>query len=83
MKTLTRNDVSLFIFTDSVPLILDTENTKVGNPLEYIIGDCNSNNSEIHLNVTIPDGWACAKYLFDGVTWSDNPDWFDPDVIPE
>ena len=82
MKTLCINETkfSLYIFEDTQTVIQTTDNTIVGDPIEWIIGDCNSENSTVYENVTLPDDWKGGKYLFDGSTWSKNPDYIEPSV---
>lgn len=84
MKTLTRENLSLYLFDDSKSLTITDDNIVVGDPVEFIIGDCNSENTTLHENVVnSPSDWANCKYLFDGTTWTLNPDWVDPDAEPE
>jgi hypothetical protein len=77
MKTITRNtnNFSMYIFEDDVPITVKA--TSIITP-NFIIGDLNSGNSTMHENVTPPDDWANCKYIFDGTTWSANPNWTEP-----
>jgi hypothetical protein len=70
----------LYSFEDTQIVIQTTENTIVGDPIEFLIGDCNSKNSIVYENVTLPNDWKPSKYLFDGSTWSKNPDYIEPPV---
>ena len=83
MKTLTKDNVSVFIFDDAEVLSIAEETITVGDPAKLIIGDCGSSNSVLHENVTPPEDWVGRKYLFDGTNWSLNPDWSDPTVEEE
>lgn len=80
MKTITfkSNNASIYIFDDAVELIVSNENIVVGNPVQFVIADCNTSNIDLHENVTPPQDWAGHKYLFDGSNWSVNPNWIDP-----
>jgi hypothetical protein len=81
MKTIVRKEknVSLYIFPDEAPIITDGPyGFQVGMPAELLISDCKPDNAVVHENVTAPDDWVGCKYLFDGTTWTPNPDWVDP-----
>ena len=83
MKTLTKDNKSLYLFDNDKALSITAESITVGNPIEFIIGDCNSSNTELHAGVTPPADWAGGKYFFDGTTWTENPDWVDPATLEE
>lgn len=83
MKTITKNDLSLYLFEDDKALTITAEDIAVGNPVEFTIADCNSLNTELHADVTPPEDWTGGKYHFDGTTWTLNPDWVDPDLAEE
>ena len=83
MKTLTKENVSIYLFDDDKSLMLTPDNISVGDPVEFMIGDCSSNNTVLHEGVTAPDDWTGHKYNFDGTTWTQNPDWVDPDASEE
>lgn len=83
MKTLTKNNLSLYLFEDAEVLEITTENISVGNPAKLVIWDCNSNNTELHHGVTLPQDWRGGKYFFDGVDWALNPNWIDPQTLEE
>lgn len=80
MKTLVsrKNGLSLYIFNDDVYVEPNSAQVNVGEPLEFSIADCNAFNAALHENVTPPEDWAGCKYLFDGATWTLNPNWVDP-----
>jgi hypothetical protein len=46
--------------------------------LDEIICDMNSSNSTVHTGVTQPADWRGGKYLFDGTTWTSNPNYTEP-----
>ena len=76
MKTIIFNNsnLSVHLFEDNDTLTMSTDNIICPN---FIIGDMNSNNATIYEDVTPPEDWRKAKYLFDGSTWSDSPNWED------
>ena len=78
MKTLTKDNVSVYLFEDNKSVALGSDSTIVGDPEEFIISDCNSSNSVMNTNVTAPEDWAGGKYDFDGTTWSLNSDYVEP-----
>jgi hypothetical protein len=77
MQTITFNDttISAYLFSDEDDLTATTTNTISPH---FAIGDMNSTNSTIHKNVTSPNLWQGGNYLFDGATWTLNPNWTDP-----
>jgi hypothetical protein len=83
MKTIVRQgtDVSLYLFADTETVNIGTEKTTIGNPVRFIVGDCQSSNVILCESVTKPTGWVGGKYLYttdDG--WTLNPNWVDPDA---
>jgi hypothetical protein len=78
MKTLTKNNLSLYVFDDSKTLTITEDNIIVGDPADFIISDCNSNNTVLHENVTEPEDWRGCKYLFVDGVWSISPNWEEP-----
>lgn len=79
MKTLTRNDLSLYIMSDDMPVVLGATTIEVGAPLEFIIGDCSVNDTVLHENVTPPEDWIGGKYLYKDTVWELNPLWEEPE----
>jgi hypothetical protein len=81
MQTITFNDsnISTNVFEDG-----DTLTSGAGGIVcpNFIIGDMNSSNATIHTGVTPPGDWHSAKYLFDGTTWTANPNWTPP-IVPD
>lgn len=83
MKTITRNDnnVSIYLFDDATYVDIQADKTIVGDPVQFIIDDCNDSNTTLFENVSNPENWQGWKYLYtesDG--WVLNPDWIDPDA---
>jgi hypothetical protein len=85
MKTLVKAGKSIYLFDEAKVVVITADNITVGNPPEFIIGDCSSTNTVLHEGVTAPSDWIGGKYLFDGEVWEINPNWIDPeaDVVEE
>ena len=75
MKTLCKNNVSIYSFEDTKPVSLNTNNITVGEPVDLTISDCSASDTTLYTDVTTPADYVGGKYLFDGTTWSDNPAW--------
>lgn len=69
MKTLTKNNLSLYIFEDGENVTI--ENNRVVTD-GLIIGDLNAGNAVLHEGVTAPDNWKGSRYFFDGTDWTLN-----------
>jgi len=86
MKTIveTSSGLSKYLLADDVTITATADNITVGDPAQFIIGDLNSTTVTVTDNVTnAPDDWTGNKYLFDGTTWTLNPDWVDPTLDDE
>ena len=89
MKTITRNgtNISLYLFDDETEVIIDATKTTVGNPVQFYVDDCNTDNATLFTGVTNPSEWTGWKYFYtDEDGWILNPDWIQPidePVIPE
>lgn len=83
MKTLVKipENVSLYLFANDKPVVIGGD-VIVGEPVEFIISDCDAGNSVMYENVTAPNDWAGCKYLFDGTNWTLNPGYIPPKPIP-
>lgn len=83
MKTITRKstNVSLYLFNDDVVVDVKSNEIVIGNPPEFIIGDCDSSNAVLFENVSNPEDWQGWKYLYtESGGWVLNPDWIDPNA---
>ena len=83
MKTIveTATGLSKYLLDDSVTITANSDHIVVGDPPEFIVADLNSSNATITENVTnAPSDWTGNKYTFDGTTWTQNPDWVDPNA---
>lgn len=80
MKTIVRNasGLSLYLFNDEVRLTVGPLHIVVGDPVHFIIGDCNESNVTIYAGIDAPSDWAGGKYLYADAKWSLNPDYVDP-----
>jgi len=84
VKTITQNGTNLskYLFADDKPVDIQADRINVGSPdnLDFIVGDLNSGNSTLYENVTdAPSDWSGDKYAYDGTTWTQNPDWVEPE----
>lgn len=79
MKTLTKNQISLYLFEDDEVLNPTPTSIIVGDPIKFTVADCNSENTILHEEVTAPSDWFGGKYLFDGTDWTLNPNWVEPE----
>lgn len=79
MKTITLNsdNRSIILADDAVVVTLESNHVKKG--YERIYG-LPASDVTLHEGVTVPADWASSKYLFDGTTWTLNPDWTDPEA---
>lgn len=83
MKTIVETSTSLskYLLDDDVTITATATEITVGDPAQFIIGDLNTGNSTIIENVTdAPADWTGNKYTYDGTTWTQNPDWVDPEA---
>ena len=83
MKTIveTATGLSKYLLDDSVTITVDSDRIVVGNPAQFIINDLNSSNTTITESVSnAPSDWTGNKYTFNGTTWTQNPDWVDPNA---
>lgn len=72
----TATGLSKYVFADNEVIVSLPDHIKIGDPLRFIIGDLGSGDVTITDNVTnVPQDWIGNKYLFDGTTWTLNPNW--------
>lgn len=83
MKTLVRENLSLYLLDDNEAIVMTEADITVGNPAKFIIADCNSSNTVLYEGVTAPADWTGGKYFFDGTDWTLNPNWIDPATLIE
>ena len=80
MKTLTKDNLSLYLFEDDESVVLASDKITVGDPPKFIIGDCNSSNTVLHTSVaTPPSDWIGTKYTYNGTAWAANSDYKEPE----
>ena len=75
MKTLVKDNFSLYVFQDVEVVNIAADKTTIGNPEQLIISDCNSTNSVMYENVSPPEDWSGCKYFYINNTWTLNPNW--------
>jgi len=84
MKTLTfnENNHSPYIFADDKSVVVEAHRITVGDAddPDFYIGDMNSSNATLHLDVTPPDDWEGNRYTFNGSAWTAIEGWVDPKV---
>lgn len=86
MKTIVENSTKLskFLYEDDKEILMEEERITVGpvsNPDLYV-GCHNKHDCTLYENIEGPsETWAGNKYMFDGTTWTANPDWVDPAVL--
>jgi hypothetical protein len=79
MKTLTKDNISLYLLEDAEEVTLTDTTVVVGT--RFIVGDCNSSDSVLHEGVaTPPDDWVGHMYTYDGA-WALNPDYSPPEEL--
>lgn len=83
MKTITKENLSVYLFEDTETLAVTVETITVGDPVRFVVADCNSTNTVLHEGVTAPVDWVGGKYFFDGTDWTLNPDWVDPEPVDQ
>jgi len=83
MKILVRNNLCLYAFENSVAVDIGSQSVAVGNPLTLTISDCDSSNTTLYENITLPVDYADSKHMFDGTTWSVNSNWVAPKTHEE
>ena len=76
MKTLTKNDLSLYLLEDAEEVTLTDTNVVVGT--RFIVDDCNISDSVLHEGVVPPDDWVGNMYTYDGKAWALNPAYTPP-----
>jgi len=83
MKTIveTATGLSKYLLEDDVSVVANSDHVVVGNPAKFIVSDLNFSTTTITENITnAPSDWIGNKYTFDGTTWTQNPNWVDPDA---
>ena len=73
MKTLTKDNLSLYLLEDDVTVVMTKKDITVGDPPEFIIADCSSQDTVLHDGVSLPEEWTGHKYFYDGTGWALNP----------
>lgn len=83
MKTIveTATGLSKYLLEDDVSVTANSDHIVVGDPAEFIIGDLNSDNATVYENLAnTRSDWVGNKYTFDGTTWTQDPNWVDPEA---
>ena len=83
MKTIveTATGLSKYLLEDDVSVTANSDHIVVGDPVKFIVADLNSSTVTITENVTnAPSDWTGNKYTFDGTTWTQDPNWVEPEA---
>ncbi len=66
MKTIVNrdNNISLYLFSDDETVVITEENILVGDPLKFIVADCNSFNVVLIENVPNLENWIGCEYTY-------------------
>jgi hypothetical protein len=76
----TATNLSKYLLEDDVTVTFTSTEITVGDPAQFVVCDLNSDNATIVENVTnTPSDWIGNKYTFDGTTWTQNPNWVEPE----
>lgn len=77
MQVITKNDTNAAIFgyPDDVSITVTENDITVGDPAILIVADCNSSNATVHTVDALPDDFSPSLYLYDGTSFTLNPDW--------
>lgn len=86
MKTIVENSTKLskFLYEDDKQILMEADRITIGpvNNPELYVGCHSMNDCTLYENIDGPsEAWAGNKYMFDGTTWTANPDWKDPAVL--
>jgi len=76
MKTITLNadNRSILIAEDTDILSLESDHVKRNDERIYGLPQ---DKVTLHENVNAPSDWSSSRYLFDGTSWTQNPNWID------
>ena len=76
----TKNDnIVRYVFNEDTYVELNSSNIKIGNPLQFVIGDMTIANTNKYTQVSdVPSDFFGCKYKYDGASWSANPEWTPP-----
>jgi hypothetical protein len=76
----TATNLSKYLLEDDVTVTFTSTEITVGDPAQFVVCDLNSDNATVVENVTnAPSDWTGNKYTFDGTTWTQNPNWVEPE----
>jgi hypothetical protein len=85
MKTIveTSTNLSKYLLSDSTDVTIESDRLIVGDSSDpnFYVSDMNNTNTVVYTGITNdPDDWIGNKYTFDGTTWTQNPNWVDPEA---
>jgi len=82
-KVITENSTNLakYVFDDGDTITYEAD--RLVCPA-FIVADLNSGNCTEHISVAdVPGDYVGNRYFYDGADWTVNPDWVDPEDLPE
>jgi hypothetical protein len=74
MKTITKDNIAVYLLEDTTYVEIKDDLTIIGNPPELYVSDCKSNNAKVFENVEAPSDWIAGRYIYNNSTWQLNPD---------
>lgn len=73
MKTLVKDNVSLMILPDDVPVVMG-ETILIGTTGRYQINN-KKGDHVLYENIVPPENYKGKRFCFDGKTWTTNNNW--------
>jgi len=80
MKVITLNadNRSILIAEDADAVSLEVDHVKRNDDRIYGLP---KDKVTLHEGVDVPADWSPSRYIFDGTSWTQNPDWVDPAAL--
>jgi hypothetical protein len=83
MKTITKDNIAVYLLEDTTYVEIKDDLTIIGNPPELYVSDCKSNNAEVFENVEVPNDWKGGRYIYENFEFKLNPNRIEEVIIPE
>jgi hypothetical protein len=71
------------LMSDDEVVVIDDTSISIGYTVHTVFADLNSGNAELVTGVTPPNDWVGRRYLYDSGTWTQNPEWVQPALMPK
>lgn len=80
MKTITlkSDSRSILIAEDTDTVSLEADHVKRNDERIYGLPQ---DKVALHEGVDVPADWSSSRYLFDGTSWTQSPDWVNPATL--